>query len=540
MLRRVGHVEPARHRGDRPAGRERAFMGGAVDAPRHARRRPAGRRRRAPRPAPRRSAGRWPRRCGRQRSPPRARRSTSGVAEHGERGRRIGELRRGAAGSPARPARASARRVFSSRSISASARARGGTAGGWLRPPARASPGRAAIAAAGRAVPADQPAPGDRADAVRARQAQPVERARRGVTCRRRSGARCRRAGGGYCSRWRKNTIAASSEGKERRSGSRRGTAARTGAAAKAASPASEEKRRHGGDRDPDKEGKKPDRPGGGEQHAEARWRRPCRREIASQTGNIWPRSRRSRPRAAGKGPSRRAASRTADGALGAVQQQRRRRQLLAAGAQHVGGADIARADRADVAEAGGAGEQQAEGDRAEQVADSKRRGRGRRSPEHPPSRLPGAEHAAFQRRGRRRACSAPCRAAARLPPARPARDGTGRDRPARRGASRPHRAPSSRAGALGQQPDRAGERQGPAVHLRERHGEQRREPGAAGRGLGEGQALVVGVARLVVGGDGVDRAVGERRHDRLPVRLRRAAAGRVWRRCGNRRSRSR
>ena len=52
------------------------------------------------------------------------------------------------------------------------------------------------------------------------------------------------------------------------------------------------------------------------------------------------------------------------------VAQQRRGREPLAAGAQHIGGADIAGADCADVAEARRAGEDQAEGDRAEQIAD--------------------------------------------------------------------------------------------------------------------------------------------------------------------------
>ena len=41
--------------------------------------------------------------------------------------------------------------------------------------------------------------------------------------------------------------------------------------------------------------------------------------------------------------------------------------EIAPAGAQHVGRADIARADLADVAEPGGAGDQQAERDRAEQ-----------------------------------------------------------------------------------------------------------------------------------------------------------------------------
>ena len=68
------------------------------------------------------------------------------------------------------------------------------------------------------------------------------------------------------------------------------------------------------------------------------------------------------------------------------------------------------------------------------------------------------------------------------------------------------------------QQSDRLGQGQRAVVHLRQGHAEQGREPGASRRGLGEGLALVVGIARLMVGGDRVDRAVGERRHDCQPV----------------------
>ncbi len=56
-------------------------------------------------------------------------------------------------------------------------------------------------------------------------------------------------------------------------------------------------------------------------------------------------------------------------GTLAAIQQQGRQCQLLVAGAEHIGGADIAGADLADIAEAGEAGEDQAEGNRAQQIA---------------------------------------------------------------------------------------------------------------------------------------------------------------------------
>src|SRR5690606_581325 len=48
--------------------------------------------------------------------------------------------------------------------------------------------------------------------------------------------------------------------------------------------------------------------------------------------------------------------------------------QLAAAGAQHIGRADIARTDLADVTLAGGEAEQQAEGNRAAQIAEYDRR----------------------------------------------------------------------------------------------------------------------------------------------------------------------
>ena len=66
----------------------------------------------------------------------------------------------------------------------------------------------------------------------------------------------------------------------------------------------------------------------------------------------------------------------TASGAFQHVEQQRRGGEPLVAGAQHIGRADIAGADVAHVAKAGGAGQQQAERDRAEQIAESERKKR--------------------------------------------------------------------------------------------------------------------------------------------------------------------
>ncbi|MCY1547652.1 hypothetical protein D9M68_837210 [compost metagenome] len=58
-------------------------------------------------------------------------------------------------------------------------------------------------------------------------------------------------------------------------------------------------------------------------------------------------------------------------GALERVEQQGRCGKLLVAGAQHIGRADIARADLSDVAQPGHAGQDQSEWDRAEQIAEA-------------------------------------------------------------------------------------------------------------------------------------------------------------------------
>ena len=60
-------------------------------------------------------------------------------------------------------------------------------------------------------------------------------------------------------------------------------------------------------------------------------------------------------------------------GALGRVEQQGERGEALAAGPEHVGRADIARADAPEVAGAGQPSQHDAERDRAEQIADEQR-----------------------------------------------------------------------------------------------------------------------------------------------------------------------
>ena len=69
-------------------------------------------------------------------------------------------------------------------------------------------------------------------------------------------------------------------------------------------------------------------------------------------------------------GPEHAARASTATQALGQVEQQRRRRQPLAPGAQHVGRADVARADLRGCRPRRPPGQQQPERDRAEQVAE--------------------------------------------------------------------------------------------------------------------------------------------------------------------------
>ncbi len=57
-------------------------------------------------------------------------------------------------------------------------------------------------------------------------------------------------------------------------------------------------------------------------------------------------------------------------GALQQVEQERERGKALVAGAQDIGGADIAGADLTEIAEPGELGEEQSEGDGAEQIAE--------------------------------------------------------------------------------------------------------------------------------------------------------------------------
>ena len=110
--------------------------------------------------------------------------------------------------------------------------------------------------------------------------------------------------------------------------------------------------------------------------------------------------------------------------------------------------------------------------------------GRSRRSSEHPPAGLPGAQHLALQRPAvERRVLRLARQLAGRHLPGC-ARGRTGTDRPARRFASRPAAVPSSAAGPPVSSSIARSQRQAVAMHLRQRDPEQgrqaRRRPGDA------------------------------------------------------------
>jgi hypothetical protein len=125
---------------------------------------------------------------------------------------------------------------------------------------------------------------------------------------------------------------------------------------------------RHREDQDPGQGRQHADRPGGGQEHAEegrhalaALKSQPDRKQVAHE----------------GRGPRQHVGVMTPEAAgdqdrdqpLAAVAQKRQQRQILAARTQHIGRADIAGADLAQVAHARGPGDQHAKGDGAQQIA---------------------------------------------------------------------------------------------------------------------------------------------------------------------------
>ena len=100
-------------------------------------------------------------------------------------------------------------------------------------------------------------------------------------------------------------------------------------------------------------------------------WRRPCRRGTAARRETDGRGRRRRRRRATAGSPAKWRASSDRKRSLQAVEQKRRGREILATGPQHVGRADVARPDGADVGGAGQPRQQQAERDRAEEVAEA-------------------------------------------------------------------------------------------------------------------------------------------------------------------------
>ena len=280
--------------------------------------------------------------------------------------------------------------------------------------------------------------------------------------------------------------------------------------------------------------GDQPDRPGGGEQHAEA-VATPLPPLKPSQTGNRCPSTAPSPAQQTAARPGQR--GRDQDGGRPfAPSSSRVAAARLACRCAARWSRRYCPSRSADVAEPGRAGQQQAERDRAEQIAEHDEAGGGNIHPKHPPPGLPGPEHTPSSARPSNGVfCALPGSVPAST---RQTRSGWNRQRSAGGALGEPPGLdPEQRGRPRGQQVDRLRQRQRAVMDLRQRHAEQRRETRAARRGLGEGQALVVGIARLVVGGDRVDRAVGQRRRPPPAGRLPCAAAATAWRRCGSRRS---
>ena len=144
---------------------------------------------------------------------------------------------------------------------------------------------------------------------------------------------------------------------------------AATGAATADAMPPTDEWRVISAPASPGDQRHDPGQRHGGERHAEQRRHaftapeaQPDRVTMADEGRNA-----RQHP---GLEPAIMARQQHGGGALAGIEQQRRRRQPLVAGAQHIGGADIARSDRADI-DADRPRQQQPERNTAEQIADA-------------------------------------------------------------------------------------------------------------------------------------------------------------------------
>ena len=258
-----------------------------------------------------------------------------------------------------------------------------------------------------------------------------------------------------------------------------------------------------------------------------------------SQTGKRWPEEgaeRREDGRVRSPEPAR---EEHGGRALQGIADQGRGGKALAPGAQHVGRADIAGADLADVAEPGEAGQDHAERDRAEEVAEDEAREERRamratshrfrhdtpqwrpvsRPVEHDPARNHRERHLPFQTglvEGR------VLGARAQLPLVEHVgRVGIEHDEVGGRAALQP---PAGRPRISAGRVDsaRRSVRQGDLPGMDEPQG--RRQQGLEAdrpvRGLREGQALGLDVLRIVVGHDHVDGAVRQGRDDGLPVVL--------------------
>ena len=90
-----------------------------------------------------------------------------------------------------------------------------------------------------------------------------------------------------------------------------------------------------------------------------------------SQTGKRCPKNAAAPATSPASWPDHHDIEQHRDGAFQHVGEQRRGGEAIAAGAQHIGGADAAGADRADVLRAGEPREDEPERDRPEQIADN-------------------------------------------------------------------------------------------------------------------------------------------------------------------------
>jgi hypothetical protein len=246
-----------------------------------------------------------------------------------------------------------------------------------------------------------------------------------------------------------------------------------------------------------------------------------------SQTGQRWPRKAKTRDLCRVL-PHEEAGGDDGDGALARVEDEGEEGREPIAGAEHVGRADVARADLADVAQPHRAGDDDAEGDGAEEVGQ-------RRDDQEDEGGRGEVGHLSLRRR-----CRPATQVARTLPCMRWPSKGVffDFDLSVKRSSTKGAFASNSdevRGRAFGEaargkaQPPRRVERHGAEERRQvevarvveaEGGGEERLEPHGAGGGLLERQALALFVLRGVHGGDDVDQPLGHGLHHRHAVVL--------------------